>query len=590
MEEERNIKDELQELENIESTALLIEDLNNGDESVAINALSKLTSIANLIGGKCTREEIIPLITKTIPKIKHNSELMLVLAEQLGLLLDCIGSEKYIPLLLPPLELIANNDEATVREKAIESMSKIAAKLDHNQHINELLPMVMKLCNEETYKMRITAVELIPLVYSHVNTENQALLHSIYTELLKDEIPMVRKAAIKSYGKILTTDIDPDFITTLKILIQDTQEIVRISTIEVVAKIITMHKPELNKLFLPLIKQAAEENKTWRLRFTVAKITPMIIGSLPISEVEEFPLNWIMILLVDGEPEVRTQAILALPKLVKHCSIPLFVERVFPLLKKNRDSSEHVRAALAGVVCELAESVEEKSVGEFIVPICIELSKDSNTDVKFSLFKKIYHVIQVLSNSQVETYILPLLSSVATEKQWRLRLELVNHLSEFAKTIDSSIFKEKLGPLVLDMLSDPVYEIRMQAGDCLIKLGDIFGSTWIEEQVLSKLNEFKGSADYLIRVSLLMLIKKLKNSVRTEFVVSKALSIVLSLKDDGTANVRLNVAKCVEGLASKLYEEVIKNEVLPALKRLADDLDFDVRYFAIKALQSIGNY
>ncbi len=47
---EPNAEDEVQELDNISSIALLIDDLSHEDPSIKINALSKLTNIAQLIG------------------------------------------------------------------------------------------------------------------------------------------------------------------------------------------------------------------------------------------------------------------------------------------------------------------------------------------------------------------------------------------------------------------------------------------------------------------------------------------------------------------------------------------------------------
>ena len=45
-----NAEDEVQELDNISSIALLIDDLSHEDPSIKINALSKLINIAQLIG------------------------------------------------------------------------------------------------------------------------------------------------------------------------------------------------------------------------------------------------------------------------------------------------------------------------------------------------------------------------------------------------------------------------------------------------------------------------------------------------------------------------------------------------------------
>ena len=45
-----NPEEDVQELDNISSIALLIDDLSHEDPSIKINALSKLTNISQLIG------------------------------------------------------------------------------------------------------------------------------------------------------------------------------------------------------------------------------------------------------------------------------------------------------------------------------------------------------------------------------------------------------------------------------------------------------------------------------------------------------------------------------------------------------------
>ena len=85
-----------------------------------------------------------------IDKIDENSDLMVVLAEQLGLLSTFIGSKEYLPILLNPLKLIANSDEAVVREKTVASLCKISLALDKNKERKEFLPLVKKLDEGDT--------------------------------------------------------------------------------------------------------------------------------------------------------------------------------------------------------------------------------------------------------------------------------------------------------------------------------------------------------------------------------------------------------------------------------------------------------
>eukprot|EP00826_Nyctotherus_ovalis_P037469 TRINITY_DN3415_c0_g2_i4.p1 TRINITY_DN3415_c0_g2~~TRINITY_DN3415_c0_g2_i4.p1 ORF type:complete len:352 (-),score=49.97 TRINITY_DN3415_c0_g2_i4:22-1077(-) len=321
--------------------------------------MSHDSSVTSLVtkGSEATRIKMLPLITEIIPKIEDNSELMLVLTEQLGLLADYIGPQKYLPLLLYTLELAATNDEAAVRDKTVESMSRVASKFDESQYTSELLPLLMKWSKGQAYTSKVTAAGLIPLLYSHVNAQRKELLYKVYNQFYKDEVPIVRKAAVASFAEIAsmieTSRLKKNFMPILKKLIVDNQELVRVAATEMAGKVIASHKnKEINEALLPLMKQAAEEKRMWRLRFTLAETISSIAGDITKSEVDGFLLNWICDLLGDSEPEVRTQALLSLPKVAKRCSISLLVEKVFPMLKTRliKDISEHVRIALATAI------------------------------------------------------------------------------------------------------------------------------------------------------------------------------------------------------------------------------------------------
>lgn len=59
-----------------------------------------------MLGVERSAEELIPMLTELIDKIDNNSELLMVLAVQLGKLTETMGEEKCI-CLIGPLELIA---------------------------------------------------------------------------------------------------------------------------------------------------------------------------------------------------------------------------------------------------------------------------------------------------------------------------------------------------------------------------------------------------------------------------------------------------------------------------------------------------
>lgn len=90
-------------------------------------------------------EELIPMLTEMIDKIDSNPELMLNLAEQLGLLSECLGENENSVHLLKPLDLILSSDDSVVREKAIEACRIVGDKISLPSIYQEYMPLAKKM-------------------------------------------------------------------------------------------------------------------------------------------------------------------------------------------------------------------------------------------------------------------------------------------------------------------------------------------------------------------------------------------------------------------------------------------------------------
>ena len=113
------------ELDQISTIALLIDDLSSEDPNAKLHSILRLKAIASLLGAERTASELIPMLTELIDKIDCNPELMMHLAAQLGNLTEILETSENVATLLEPLEIMVGNDDSVVREKAIESMRKV---------------------------------------------------------------------------------------------------------------------------------------------------------------------------------------------------------------------------------------------------------------------------------------------------------------------------------------------------------------------------------------------------------------------------------------------------------------------------------
>ena len=161
--------DEMDELDQISRVALLIDDLSNEDPSAKLHSIKRLTQIAMLLGPERCIEELIPMVTELIDKIDNNPELMMNLAEQLGLMTKYLGQETNSVHLIKPLEQILPADDSVVREKAVESLKIVGTKISQDAVYNEFMPMVKRMRKGDLFSMRIAACFLYAQIYGRLD-------------------------------------------------------------------------------------------------------------------------------------------------------------------------------------------------------------------------------------------------------------------------------------------------------------------------------------------------------------------------------------------------------------------------------------
>ena len=77
--------------------------------------------------------------------IDDEDEVLLAEAEQLGFFVPYVGGANHAYILLPLLENLSTVEETVVRDKAVESLSKVGAQLPDNT-INDAFAPLVKVC------------------------------------------------------------------------------------------------------------------------------------------------------------------------------------------------------------------------------------------------------------------------------------------------------------------------------------------------------------------------------------------------------------------------------------------------------------
>ncbi|KAL7055492.1 hypothetical protein AAHC03_022966 [Spirometra sp. Aus1] len=146
--------------------AVLIEELRNEDVQFRLHSIQKLSTIALALGEEKTRTQLIPFLTDSIYDV---DEVMVAIAEQLGDFVRYVGGKDHAPVLIAPLESLALVEDVNVREKAVESLRRLAREHTDRDLQDHIFPLVQRLATGDWYSSRASACGLFAVIYPRVN-------------------------------------------------------------------------------------------------------------------------------------------------------------------------------------------------------------------------------------------------------------------------------------------------------------------------------------------------------------------------------------------------------------------------------------
>lgn len=106
--------------------AIFIDELKNEDIQLQLNSIKRFSTIARALGEERIRKELIPLLSENND---DDDEVLLAMAEELGVFIPYVGEVDNAHVLLSPLEILCTVEETCVRDKAIESLCRIGSQM-----------------------------------------------------------------------------------------------------------------------------------------------------------------------------------------------------------------------------------------------------------------------------------------------------------------------------------------------------------------------------------------------------------------------------------------------------------------------------
>ncbi|ORY34259.1 armadillo-type protein [Naematelia encephala] len=576
---------------------LLMDELKSEDVVLRLSSIRRLSTIALALGPQRTRDELIPFLQD---QLDDEDEVLLVLAEELGGFSEYVGGKEWAWTILGPLENLAAVEETLVRDKATESISKIALLLNPSTLEQHFLPLLRRLAQADWFTSRASACALFAAAYPIASPQVQEEMRRMFAILCSDDTPMVKRAAAKALGPLIKSIASApnqypillsDMVPLYRKIATDEQDSVRLLTVpDLIALASALNAEETKEHLLEPLRSSVQD-KSWRVRYMAANEFVGLAEAVGEGIVREEMVGAFVSLLKDNEAEVRTAAAGQIPGFAKLVDREVILARILPCVRDlSTDSSQHVRAALATQISGLAPLLGQDATVEHLLPLFLQLLKDDFSEVRLNLISKLEMINEVIGIDRLSQALLPAIMELAEDKQWRVRQAIIEYIPLLARQLGVEFFDDKLGTLCMSWLGDTVFSIREAATINLQKLTDVFGVEWARTTIIPKVLGMGEHPNYLYRMTTIFAITTMASSLNVQIIRDTVLDAALALANDPIPNIRFNVAKCLETLAGVLAgspegQEVLQRKIIPALRKLQEDSDADVKFFATKALE-----
>jgi serine/threonine-protein phosphatase 2A regulatory subunit A len=150
--------------------AILIDELKHEDLQLRLNSMRRLGTIASALGAERTRTELLGFLNESID---DEDEVLLVMAEELGKFTDYVGGKEHAHDLLEPLEALANVEDTSVREKAVEAILTIGGQMSPANLEQHFVPLIRRLVGLDWFTSRISSCSLFSVCYTSVSAGNE---------------------------------------------------------------------------------------------------------------------------------------------------------------------------------------------------------------------------------------------------------------------------------------------------------------------------------------------------------------------------------------------------------------------------------
>jgi len=557
----------------------------NEDVQVRVEAVRSLVSFAKGIGAQRTTDELLPYLKG---RLEDDDEVLLVLSEELGGLIELLGESTGLLALLSSL---SQAEDEAVRQKATNTLLAFSAKFPSASFSASYISLVTNLGATPWFTSKMSCCALLPSAIARATEDQKPNLVSLYLTLAKDSTPMTRRAAASNMKSFLVhlshATIMADFIEAFQTIAKDEQDSVRLLAIDIGAALAHSfaknNKPELTTTIVHPVVLACAADKSWRVRYQLASSFVTLAVEVNPSLMQEL-LSVFVNLLQDSEHEVRSAAAGKISGVAKLVSKEDVITHLLPCLSLLvRDQSYLVRAAFAKDVMVLAPSFGQAGTRDHLLSIFLQLLKDEVPEVRLNVISKLDQVTPVIGLDQLSEHLIPAIIELGEDKAWRVRSAVISDIPPLAAQLSLEFFFNSLGDLCFSWLRDTVFAIRQAAIANLKHLTVIYGEPF-SKIVLPKIANLCKNPNYLHRMTILFYAQHVGPLMSQAFFRENMVPLLTTCAKDPVANIRYATANALQAVLSHhTIEPQTSTELKTLVELLMTDSDPDVNDAATSA-------
>ena len=618
--------DEYNKSDDIKKVSMVSTNMRSKVQSIRLFCAKKLTDLGNLLGISRIEDEIIPFITDLILNYEDDGEVLSEFSNQLLNLLIILKKKKIFSFIgIRSLEILAGNDDETVRQTSIKNLLKLIELLDEELISSEIFPLMKRLIDNDL-KTKMSCCYLFPAVYSKLKDPSvKKELLQVYYDISQEDPPSVRRAAadnIKYFCKVEDPEVISLLIKLYNKFIVDKVDIVKIHTIESTKSLIEKIKPdELKDVPIPEEKNDLTppdppieqpkntkeklifsfttsmcKEKAWRVKYAAAECIAQICDDFGKVFFETNFVPVLLLFLKDKEAEVKCAVLNFFDKYFEYLSLEKFKEQFLTIFTTlAADTNLHVRSVFACTIlkCIPFFKQDEQLMTNNIMPLLTKLLKDEIVEVQYAAIEHLDKII-LLSNNDIDIinkYIIPIIQEGMTNKKWRFRYLVAENLAKVVGLLSKDKLMTTFFPIIKQLFSDHAAEIRKETWNIIEEIEKKVYKNFIYENIWEIQKEKMSSKNYILRIASMKSIDYLKKYYQNNVLKDEIIPFILeSVKNDKVPNVKFSACEVLASLVNYLGKDPkIKKMAEDYISPLNNDIDEDVAFFSKKALKEIKN-